>query len=238
MIPLRSSERTSSPATVTIALIVINLVVFFYEFVFLPDQHFRDPFTGRVLLSKLDTFVMNYGLVPEQFYSRPYTAITSMFLHGGWLHVLGNMWFLWIFGKAIEDLLGHARFLVFYLVCGVAAGLLHVFTSLHFGGAMVPTVGASGAIAGVMGAYLVKFPRARVITLIFLFVFITTIDIPAAFLLIYWFVIQFYSGFGSLRDAADSQGGVAWFAHIGGFIAGMVLVALLPARRRFQRWYP
>ncbi len=160
-----------------------------------------------------------------------------MFLHGGWLHVLGNMWFLWIFGKAVEDLLGHVRFLVFYLLCGVAAGLVHVFMTTHFGNTMVPTIGASGAIAGVMGAYLIKFPRARVITLIFVFIFITTVDIPAAFLLIYWFLIQFYSGFGSIRDTAESQGGVAWFAHVGGFIAGMALIALMPARQRFERWY-
>jgi membrane associated rhomboid family serine protease len=238
MIPLRSSERTYSPATVTITLIAINLVVFFYEFFFLSDVHYRDPFTGRVIPSTLDAMVMNYGLVPDQFSSHPYSLLTSMFLHAGWLHVLGNMWFLWIFGKAVEDLLGHTKFLIFYLVCGVAAGLVHVFASLQVGNTMVPTVGASGAIAGVMGAYLIKFPRARVVTLIFVFIFITTIDIPAAFLLIYWFLIQFYSGVGSLHEASESGGGVAWFAHIGGFIAGMVLVALMPARQRFQRWYP
>jgi len=146
------------------------------------------------------------------------------------------MWFLWIFGKAIEDLIGHARFLVFYLLCGIAAGLLHVIVALQFGGTMVPTVGASGAIAGVMGAYLIKFPRARVVTLIFVFIFVTTVDIPAAFLLIYWFLIQFFSGVGSLRVASES-GGIAWFAHIGGFIAGMLLISLMPLRQRYRRWY-
>src|SRR5206468_11343881 len=113
MIPLRSSERTYSPATVTITLIAINLAVFFYEFFFLSDIHYRDPFTGGAIASKLDMMVLNYGLVPDQFSRHPYSLLTSMFLHAGWLHVLGNMWFLWIFGKAVEDLLGHARFLIF-----------------------------------------------------------------------------------------------------------------------------
>ena len=231
MIPLRSSERTYSPPTITIALIAVNLVVFLYEVLFLPDVH--NPYSD--VPSPMDLMVIHYGLIPQTFFSHPYSIITSMFLHAGWLHVLGNMWFLWIFGKAVEDLLGHVRFLVFYLICGIAAGLLHVFMSLQFGGTMVPTVGASGAIAGVMGAYLIKFPRARVVTLIFVFIFITTVDIPAAFLLIYWFLIQFYSGVGSLRDVSES-GGVAWFAHIGGFIAGMLLVAVMPMRQRYRRW--
>jgi membrane associated rhomboid family serine protease len=235
MIPLRTSERTYSAPAVTLTLIAINLLVFLYE-VSLQNAHFR--YSIEVIPGTLDAFILNFGIVPEQFSSHPYSVLTSMFIHGGWLHVLGNMWFLWIFGKAVEDLLGHGRFLIFYLVCGVAAGLMHVFMSDRFGNTMIPTVGASGAIAGVMGAYLVKFPRARVITLIFVFIFITTIDIPAAFLLIYWFLIQFYSGVGSIRDAAESQqGGVAWFAHVGGFIAGMALVALMPVRQRVQRWY-
>ncbi len=235
MIPLRSSERTYSAPAVTLTLIAINLLVFIYEISLPNPPHFRYSYV--VMPGTLDAFIANYGIVPDQFFSHPYSLLTSMFLHGGWLHVLGNMWFLWIFGKAVEDLLGHVRFVIFYLVCGVAAGFVHVYMTTHFGNTMVPTIGASGAIAGVMGAYLIKFPRARVITLIFVFIFITTVDIPAAFLLIYWFLIQFYSGVGSIRDAAESQGGVAWFAHVGGFIAGMVLIALMPARQRFQRWY-
>jgi membrane associated rhomboid family serine protease len=144
------------------------------------------------------------------------------------------MWFLWIFGRGIEDLLGHARYLFFYLGCGVAAALIHVLVNHS---SPVPTVGASGAIAGVMGGYLVKFPRARVVTLVFIFVFITTVDIPAAFLLLYWFAIQFFSGFGSIADTRTWQGDVAYFAHIGGFLAGMGLILLMPTKQRYRDWY-
>ncbi len=218
MIPLRSSERTYSTPTVTISLIVINLVIFLYE-VSLPEW-------------QLNRVIRLYGLVPEYF--RPSMLFTSMFLHGGWLHVLGNMWFLWIFGKGIEDLLGHGKFLIFYLVCGVAAGFIHVLANYN---SPVPTIGASGAIAGVMGAYLIKFPRASIVTLIFIFIFFTTVDIPAAFLLAYWFLIQFFSGVGSVGDSQISHGDVAWFAHVGGFLAGMVLIKIMPTRQRFPRWY-
>ncbi|MGA2596714.1 MAG: rhomboid family intramembrane serine protease [Bryobacteraceae bacterium] len=218
MIPLRSSERTYSTPTVTLTLIAINLVIFFYE-ITLPEW-------------QLNRIIRLYGLAPEYF--RPSMLFTSMFLHGGWLHVLGNMWFLWIFGKGIEDLLGHGKFLAFYLVCGIAAGFIHVLANYN---SPVPTIGASGAIAGVMGAYLIKFPRASIVTLIFIFIFFTTVDIPAAFLLAYWFLIQFFSGVGSVGDSQISHGDVAWFAHVGGFLAGMVLVKIIPAKQRFPRWY-
>jgi membrane associated rhomboid family serine protease len=200
------------------ALISVNLAVFIYE-ISLPEY-------------QLNRFIRVYAIVPEFF--RPSMLLTSMFLHGGWLHVLGNMWFLWVFGKGIEDLLGHARFLLFYLACGVAAGIIHTFTNYY---SPVPTLGASGAIAGVMGAYLVKFPRTSIVTLIFIFVFFTTVDIPAAFLLIYWFLIQFFSGVGSVGESQVSRGDIAWFAHVGGFLAGMALVKLMPVRQRFARWY-
>jgi membrane associated rhomboid family serine protease len=218
MIPLRSSERTYSTPTVTLTLIAINLVIFFYE-ITLPEW-------------QLNRIIRLYGLAPEYF--RPSMLFTSMFLHGGWLHVLGNMWFLWIFGKGIEDLLGHGKFLAFYLVCGIAAGFIHVLANYN---SPVPTIGASGAIAGVMGAYLIKFPRASIVTLIFIFIFFTTVDIPAAFLLAFWFLIQFFSGVGSVGDSQISHGDVAWFAHVGGFLAGMVLIKIMPARQRFPRWY-
>jgi membrane associated rhomboid family serine protease len=218
MIPLRSSERTYSTPAVTLALIAVNLVLFVYE-VSLPED-------------QLNSLIRLHGIVPDRF--RFSMLFTSMFLHGGWMHVLGNMWFLWIFGKGIEDLLGHARFLIFYLACGVVAGILHLFTNPY---SPVPTIGASGAIAGVMGAYLIKFPRASIVTLIFIFVFFTTVDIPAAFLLIYWFLIQFFSGVGSVGESQISHGEVAWFAHVGGFLAGMLLVKLMPVRNRIPRWY-
>ena len=218
MIPLRSSQRTYSTPIVTIALISINLAVFLYEISLPEDQ--------------LNAFIRQYAIVPEFF--RTSMLFTSMFLHGGWMHVLGNMWFLWIFGKGIEDLLGSVRFLIFYIACGIAAGVIHTFVNYY---SPVPTLGASGAIAGVMGAYLVKFPRTPIITLILFFVFFTTVDVPAAFLLIYWFLIQFFSGFGSVGESQVSRGDVAWFAHIGGFLAGMALIKILPARQRIPRLY-
>jgi len=218
MIPLRSSERTWSRPTITLSLIVVNFAVFLYEFA-LPGW-------------QLDRFILHYGLVPDHLhYSQ---LLTSMFVHGGWLHVIGNMWFLWVFGRNIEDLLGHVPYLLFYLTSGVAAGLAQVLIDPY---SRIPTVGASGAIAGVMGAYLVKYPRARIVTLVFIFFFITTFDLPAAFLLIYWFAIQFFSGVGSIGYSQASSSNIAFFAHIGGFIAGMLLILVIPAQRRYKAWY-
>jgi len=220
MIPLRSSERTYSTATVTLTLIAINLLVFFYEL----------SLSGW----RLNYFIASYGIVPDHFSF--FSLLTSMFIHGGFLHILGNMWFLWVFGRGIEDILGHAKFLFFYLACGLAAGIIHVLVNAS---SPVPTVGASGAIAGVMGAYLIKFPRARIVTLMPIIIFITTVDIPAAFLLLYWFAIQFFSGVGSVGYSQASSGDVAWFAHIGGFLAGMALVMLMPTRERrpqYPQW--
>jgi membrane associated rhomboid family serine protease len=218
MIPLRSSERVYTPPTVTLILILINVLVFVYE----------------LTLSRygLNRFIAIYGIVPDRFHWSQ--LLTSMFIHGGFMHILGNMWFLWVFGRGIEDLIGHGRFLVFYLACGVAAGLIQMMVNYS---SPIPTVGASGAIAGVMGGYLVKFPRARVVTLIFIFIFITTVDLPAFVLLLYWFAIQFFSGFGSIADSQSWQGGdVAYFAHIGGFLAGMGLIFLMPAKQRYRSW--
>jgi len=157
-----------------------------------------------------------------------------MFVHGGFLHIAGNMWFLWIFGRGVEDLVGHGKYLLLYLVSGVAAALLYIVVNAN---SPVPTVGASGAIAGIMGAYLIKFPRAHIITLVFVFVFITTLDIPAAFLLLYWFALQFFSGIGSVGYSSLSNGGVAWFAHVGGFLAGMGLIMLMGVKPRARPWY-
>jgi membrane associated rhomboid family serine protease len=176
-------------------------------------------------------FIMQYGLVPDRLH---YSSIlTSMFIHGGFLHIAGNMWFLWIFGRGVEDLLGHAKYLFMYFACGIAAALFFVMLNSN---STVPTVGASGAIAGVMGAYLVKFPRAYIRTLVFIVIFITTIDVPAFVLLLYWFAIQFFSGIGSVGYSAESSGGVAWFAHVGGFLAGMALMMLLPGQQRARPW--
>ncbi|HEX4749990.1 MAG TPA: rhomboid family intramembrane serine protease [Bryobacteraceae bacterium] len=211
MIPLRALLRRQSTAVMTLLIIAINTVCFLFEVV--------QP--GYMQSG----FIAHYALVPDHL--RPFSLLTSMFLHGGWLHLIGNMWFLWVFGSHVEDALGSLRFLVFYLIAGVVSGLVQLMLNL---GSPVPTIGASGAIAGVMGAFLILYPRARVVTLIFIIVFITTIEIPAAFMLIYWFAIQLISGLSSFSSFTD-QGGVAWFAHVGGFLAGILLVKMFVGRR-------
>jgi membrane associated rhomboid family serine protease len=216
MIPLKSSEPHYTRATVTLVIIALNVLVFLYELT-MPSY-------------ALNRFIMLHGLVPDRM---RYTSIlTSMFIHGGFLHIAGNMWFLWVFGRGVEDILGHAKYALLYFVCGIAAALTFVLVSPN---STVPTIGASGAIAGVMGAYLIKFPRAYVRTLVFIVIFITTIDIPAAFLLLYWFAMQFFNGIGSLGYSQETSG-VAWFAHVGGFIAGMILMKLIPGKMRASPW--
>jgi membrane associated rhomboid family serine protease len=155
-----------------------------------------------------------------------------MFLHGGWLHLIGNMWFLWIFGDNVEDILGRWRYLLFYLGCGIAAMLTQ---TLLAPGSRVPTIGASGAIAGVMGAYLVRFPRSKIVTLVWILVFVTVIEIPATFMLVYWLLIQVVnsaSAFG--LSAAAQEGGTAWFAHVGGFATGVILIFVLKNHERYR----
>src|ERR1700722_2905866 len=218
MIPLRSSEPHYSRPTATLVIIAANIAVFLYEL------------SLGMSSNSLNRFIMHYGIVPDQLH---YSSIlTSMFIHGGFLHIAGNMWFLWVFGRGVEDLLGHVQYLFLYFVCGFAAAFLYILVNSN---STAPTIGASGAIAGVMGAYLIKFPRAHIVTLVFIIIFITTVDIPAAFLLLYWFAIQFFSGVGSV-GYSTSDGGVAWFAHVGGFIAGMLLVMLMPTQQRVRPW--
>ncbi len=221
MIPLRSTERIHSKTIVTGVFIALNVLVFFFQ----------------VSLNRagLTLFVETFGVIPDAISGRLYTLLTSMFLHGGWMHLIGNMLFLWVFGRNVEDLIGSARYAGFYVLCGLAAAVLQVIISPY---SRVPTIGASGAIAGVMGAYLIKFPRARIVTLVPIFVFITTMEIPAALMLLWWFAIQFASGLGSLATTNYTGGGVAWFAHVGGFVAGMLLIRLFPARRpKWRAWY-
>jgi membrane associated rhomboid family serine protease len=221
MIPLKSSEPHYTRPTVTLVIIALNVVVFLYE---LSIQFGMGTYA-------LNRFILRHGIVPDHL---SYASIlTSMFIHGGFLHIAGNMWFLWIFGRGVEDLAGHAKFCLLYFVCGFAAAFLHILVNAN---SVVPTVGASGAIAGVMGAYLIKFPRAYIRTLVFIFIFITTVDIPAWFLLVYWFAIQFFSGVGSVGYSTTSNGDVAWFAHVGGFLAGMGLIMLMPTRQRARPW--
>jgi membrane associated rhomboid family serine protease len=222
MIPLRDTQPSYTFPFVTVSIIVLNVLAFLYEFM-------MDPY-------ELNFFIAHYGVIPTRF--QWMDVLTSIFLHGGWMHLIGNMWFLWIYGDNVEDILGHAQYLLFYLLCGLAATMVHV---LFNGDSRVPTIGASGAIAGVMGAYVVKFPHSRITTLVPVFVFITTMEIPAYFILLYWFVIQFFSGIGSVGHSHLSQGGVAWFAHIGGFLAGVVLILVMRTQERFthrpdMRW--
>lgn len=217
MFPLRDDRPTYTAPIVTILLIAACVLVFFFELSL--DGYSRDYFIGL------------YGVVPVHL--RLSALVTSLFIHGGWAHIIGNMLFLWAFGKSLEDGMGHVKFLIFYLVSGVVAGITFV---LFNPGSTLPTVGASGAIAGVMGGYLVKFPRARIHTLIFLLFFITTVDIPAVFILLYWFVTQLFSEYGSLMQTQVSSGGVAYAAHIGGFVIGMILVQFMGVRpRHFPR---
>ncbi len=214
MFPLRDDRPTYTAPIVTTLLIVACALVFFYEL--LLDDYSRNY------------FMTLYGVVPAHL--RLESLFTYMFLHGGWSHIIGNMLFLWAFGKSLEDAMGHSKFLGFYLSCGVISALVHFVFNYY---SRVPTVGASGAIAGVMGAYLLKFPRSNIRTLVFVFFFVTTVDIPAMFILLYWFVTQLFSGYGSIAHTSVSDAGVAWFAHIGGFIAGMVLVQVMGTRQRY-----
>jgi membrane associated rhomboid family serine protease len=216
MFPLRDDRPTYTPPLVTTMLIVACALVFLHEISL-------DDFSRNY-------FVEKYAMVPAHLSLE--TLVTSMFIHAGWMHIIGNMLFLWAFGKSLEDAMGHMKFLGFYLLCGVVAGIVQVFFNYY---STVPTVGASGAIAGVMGAYLIKFPRAYIHTLVFIVVFVTTTDIPAWFFTIFWFVTQLFSGYGSITQTQVSDGGTAWFAHIGGFLAGMLLVTLMGTRNRYVR---
>jgi membrane associated rhomboid family serine protease len=217
MIPLRDIVPSRTTPIVTISLIVANVLVFLYELTL-----------GRAV----NDFTLYFGLVPAAF--SWVAVLTSMFLHGGLFHVAGNMLYLWIFGDNVEDRMGHGRFLVFYLLCGTAAALAQTITAPD---SVVPMIGASGAIAGVMGAYFVLYPKSRIVTLIPLFFFFRIIEVPAIFFLGIWFVMQFLSGVGSIGNAAT--GGVAFWAHIGGFLAGVsgVVVFRRPERQRVEWWH-
>jgi membrane associated rhomboid family serine protease len=215
MIPIHDSQKSYSTPFVTIALIALNVWVFLYQFSL-------DSFTRN-------EFVFHYGFVAEHF--RALALLTSIFLHGGWLHLGGNMLFLWVYGDNVEDILGHWQYLLFYLACGLAAGLGQYAIAPD---SRVPLIGASGAIAGVMGAYMVKFPHARIV-LVGWFVILFTVELPAYVVLLYWLALQFFSGVGSVSDVYAQRGGTAFFAHIGGFIAGIALIFLFKTRDRHRR---
>jgi membrane associated rhomboid family serine protease len=220
MIQLRDTISPRSFPFVTLALIGVNVLVFLYEL-------------GLGL--SLEPFLFAHGFVPAVYFYQtqvqPWNLpprftpmVSSMFLHGGWLHLIGNMWVLWIFGDNVEDRLGKGQYLLYYLVCGLVAVYVHYLTGPRSG---APVVGASGAIAGVMGGYCVLFPHARIVTLLPIFVFLRIVTIPAVLFLAFWFFAQFLNGMAA--GAAHFGGGVAWWAHVGGFVAGALMV--LPLRQ-------
>ena len=231
MIPLRDDNPSSIRPLVTLGLIAANVVVFLYEL---------------MLGERLEPFLMQAAFVPAKLFGgggasggdlQIDNALLSMFLHGGWAHIGGNMLFLWIFGDNVEDRLGHVRFLIFYLLCGYFASYAHAFANPH---SPMPAVGASGAIAGVLGAYLFLFPRAHVLTLVALGFYVNTVAVPVIVYLPIWFLLQLISGVASIaRTSAETQaGGVAFWAHIGGFVAGPLIFLLLGGRRAPKRPAP
>lgn len=221
MFPIRDHNPSHRFPLITLLLIAASSYVFFLQL------SSSDP----------EAFVFTYGLVPASLnIADPATwlpVLTSMFLHGGWLHILSNMWFLWIFGDNVEATIGKARYILFYLISGVAAALAqYILTPTS----EIPMIGASGAIAGVLGGYLVLFPHAKIETLVMGFgLYATTINVPAQFMLFYWFLTQLFSGVGSVASGLHNQGGVAFFAHIGGFVAGWLMMQILKPRISWRR---
>jgi len=227
MIPLKNMMARRSVPAVTILLIIVNVLVFCYQ---ISLSHAAN-----------DALIRTFGMVPLKMklalagghYTLPEAflpLITCMFLHGGFLHILGNMWFLWIFGGAVEDRLGPVSYLLFYFTCGIGSGLAQALFSW---GSSLPSIGASGAISGVLGAYVVFFPSSRILTLVPLFVFFFTAQIPAIIFIGLWFAIQFLSGVSALNAPhGASMGGVAWWAHVGGFVLGALLAKVFEGGRR------
>ena len=218
MLPLYDTARTRTFPLVNLTLILLNGLAFFYE-IKLPS-------------AALEKFIFTWGLIPAHFWSNPNgtweTIFSAMFLHGGWFHLLSNMWVLFIFGDNVEARLGKIRYLIFYLLSGAAAGLLQAFI---LPASQVPMIGASGAIAGVLGAYLVLFPNARVASLVPIFFIFTVVEVRAFIFLIFWFVLQLYSGL-----FAAQASGVAWWAHVGGFLFGMIMAPLFKKRITYRNY--
>jgi membrane associated rhomboid family serine protease len=222
MIPIRDDVATRRFAVVTLVLIVLNVLAFVYELMLPSPEHVK-------------AFFADFALIPADVVHAPSantygTVFTSMFLHGGWMHIIGNMLYLWIFGNNVEDSVGHFKFIVFYLLCGIAAAATQVAISPD---STVPMIGASGAVSGVLGAYLLLFPHARVLILVPLWIFLRFFYVPAWLMLILWFALQLVSGWASL--GADQAGGVAFWAHVGGFVAGLLLI--VPFKKRGVRLF-
>jgi membrane associated rhomboid family serine protease len=228
MLPIRDNVPSRSYPVMTVLLVVANSVVFLIEVAMGPRALAGFVAQNGLVPQSVTAFLAGRGASPERAFL-PF--LTAIFLHGGWLHLIGNMWFLWIFGDNVEDRLGHVRFLVFYLICGVVGNLAHYALNTASG---VPAVGASGAIAGVLGAYAVSYPGARILVLLPLFFIWQFIELPALLVLGFWFLLQFLNGAASLVASGDT-GGVAWWAHIGGFLGGMGIFFLFRPRPRV--WY-
>lgn len=222
MIPLYDTVRTRRFPVINLLLIAANVLVFFYE--------------SQLSPSALERFIFTWGMVPARLTSDPAgnwpTIFTAMFMHGGWFHLLSNMWFLFIFGDNVEARLGGIRYLIFYLLSGVAAVLLQTYLLLT---SQVPMIGASGAIAGVLGAYLVLFPRSRIASLVPILFIFTIIEIPAVIFLVFWFITQLYSGLFAMQGANAS--GIAWWAHIGGFAFGIIMTFFFARRPAYRSEY-
>jgi len=234
MIPIRDDRPSFTTPFINYVLIALNTLVFLYEVLLGP--HTREVFVYQFGVEPLRVLAA-LGLanmhVPDP---SALPLLTSMFLHASWLHLIGNMWVLWIFGDNIEDYLGHFGYLIFYLVSGLSASVLHIALNPS---STIPSVGASGAIAGVMGAYFLLFPSARVLTLVPLIIFFTFIWLPAWIVLGYWFVLQFLSGAATsiaYSTRTGGGGGIAFWAHVGGFVAGIIMIKLLPQRLRRTRY--
>jgi membrane associated rhomboid family serine protease len=227
MFPLKDTIPSKTFPVVNYFLIAVNVLIWLFE-ASLPTE-------------QLQEFIHIFGAIPARFHwivpvnlttwlAKYYPIFTSMFLHGSWFHIIGNMWFLWIFGDNVEDSMGHGRYFIFYILSGIIASLTHLYLNPE---STIPTVGASGAIAGVMGAYFLLYPGARIITLIVIFFFVDIVEIPAFFYLGFWIFMQFIEGTFSFL-LPSNVGGVAWWAHIGGFIAGVLFVHLFkkPVHKR------
>lgn len=219
MIPLYDTIRPRRFPLVNWLLIIANAVVFWYEL--------------QLGESALQSFIFTWGLIPAEFMSSPQeewmTVFTSMFLHGGWFHIISNMWVLYIFGDNIEDRVGSMRYLIFYILSGMAAAFLQIFILPT---SDVPMIGASGAIAGVLGAFLVSYPGARIASLVPILFIFTIVEIPAIIFLLVWFISQLYSGLFAIQGGTSS--GIAWWAHIGGFIFGLIMVPFFRTRTVYR----
>lgn len=226
MIPLRDTIPSRRFPLITVLIIIANVTIFLFQ---------------MSLGKSANDFVLIFGMIPKRFFylsdqglmhifDRIYPFVTSIFLHGSFMHLIGNMWFLWIFGDNVEDRFGRRNYFLFYVFVGIVAGLAHAYTNP---GSTIPTVGASGAIAGIMGAYMIFYPKSTVLTIIPLFLFFPIVEISAVFFLGIWFLFQFFSGAMDLFNTSHECCGVAWWAHIGGFVIGIAISMFMRLRERF-----